>query len=345
MKTTKSKQNYYVGIDISKLTFDVTVINDDGFQLYERFSNDKQGFKEFNCWLKKCKGLSFFSAIICMEHTGIYTRQLVEFLLVKNAIVWMESPLQIKRSSGMVRGKSDKVDSQRIARYAMIHKDRLKPVTLRNKSLQLLKDLLNSRNRIIKAYNGLKKEIKEMKKIDPQASRELMLLQKPALTGLKKSQKQVELKMMDIINQDEELKNLFDLVTSVKGVGKVLATQLMIYTQLFTKFETAKQLSCYCGTAPFSHTSGTSIHGRIGTSNFANMDLKKTLHLVSMSSCKHVPEMKLYYERKLAQGKSKMSVLNAIRNKILHRIVAVVKRGTPYVEDFRKPELPTTLVV
>lgn len=35
--------------------------------------------------------------------------------------MWLESALQIKRSIGMVRGKDDKVDAQRIARYALLH--------------------------------------------------------------------------------------------------------------------------------------------------------------------------------------------------------------------------------
>jgi hypothetical protein len=41
----------------------------------------------------------------------------------------------------------------------------------------------------------------------------------------------------------------------------------------------------------------------------------------------------------VAEGKSKMSVLNAIRNKILQRVIAVVNRGTPYVENYAEINL------
>jgi transposase len=340
MKSKQKMQDYYVGIDISKLTIDVSIINETGFLQYQCFKNEGAGFKELDKWLRKVNGFSYQTTVICMEHTGIYTRQLVNYLLMKQARIWMESALQMKRSMGMVRGKSDKVDSYRIARYAMTHKDQMKLISLTNKTLQFLKDLLNSRNRIIKAYLAIKKNIKEMQRIDKKSAVELIALNKSALIGLKKSQKQVEERMMQLINDDPDMKNLFNLVTSIRGVGKVLTIQLMIHTQLFTKFENAKQLSCYCGVAPFSHTSGTSIKGRIGTSNFANMDIKKTLHMASMSSAMHVPEMKTYYERKVAEGKSKMTVLNAIRNKLLQRIVAVVKRGTPYV-DLYSTDYPT----
>lgn len=339
MKSKQNKQEYFVGIDVSKLTIDVSIINEEDYSQYERFDNNPSGFKKLDKWLKKVPHFSYPTSVICMEHTGIYTRQVLTFLIMKQARVWMESALQIKRSIGMVRGKSDKIDSHRIAKYALTHKNEVKLAKLTSTTLQYLKDLLSSRARIIRSYQSLKKIIKEMQRIDKKSAKELMDLHKPALIGLKKSQKQVEERMMQLINDDQEMKMIFELVTSVRGVGKVLAIQLMIHTQMFSKFDNAKQLSCYCGVAPFSHTSGTSIRGRIGTSNFANMDIKRTLHMASMSSAMNVPEIKVYYERKVAEGKSKMTVLNAIRNKLLQRIVAVVKRGTPYVDNFNNLSL------
>ena len=332
MKSKENNQVYYVGIDISKLTIDVSIINETGYKQYERFANQSKGFKKLDKWLRKVPDFSYPTSVICMEHTGIYTRQLVSYLLTHQARIWMESALQIKRSMGMVRGKSDKIDSFRIARYAMSHKDQVKLVKLNSKTLQVLKDLLSSRTRILKSYHGLRKIIKEMQQIDKESGNQLMELNKAALVGLKTSQKQVEEKMRQIIWEDEEMKSMYDLVTSVRGVGKILAMQLMIYTQMFTRYDNGRQLACYCGVAPFTHTSGTSIKGRTGTSNFANMQLKKTLFMASMSMMQNVPEIKTYYERKLKEGKSSMTVLNAIRNKLLQRIVAVVKRGTPYVD-------------
>ena len=136
--------------------------------------------------------------------------------------------------------------------------------------------------------------------------------------------------MQELISSDPELKAIFALATSVKGVGPVLATELLIYTHKFTRMTNIKQLACYCGVAPFTHTSGTSIRGKTRTSHFANMALKRTLHLAAMSSTQYVPDLRKYYQRRIAEGKPKMCVINAIRNKLLHRILAVVKRGIPY---------------
>jgi transposase len=111
----------------------------------------------------------------------------------------------------------------------------------------------------------------------------------------------------------------------------------MVYTQVFTRFESVRQLACYCGVAPFEHRSGTSINGKTGVSKFANMDLKSTLHLASLSAIQHNPDMKVYYQRKVKEGKSKMCVINAVRNKLLSRILAVTNRQTGKIGHIDHP--------
>jgi transposase len=179
--------------------------------------------------------------------------------------------------------------------------------------------------------------VRELVRVDKRSGCELAKLNKAALEGLRKSKTAIEKRMQELISSDPELLRIYALATSVKGVGKVLASELLIYTHKFTRITNVKQLAYYCGVVPFTHTSGTSIRGKTRTSHFANMQLKKTLHLAAMSSTQYVPDLRNYYERKVAEGKSKMCVINAIRNKILHRVLVVVKRGTPYVLNY--PEI------
>jgi transposase len=339
MNEQMQKKKSFIGIDVSKLTLDVCIINNEGFVEHQEFENNKNGFKKIETWLVSTEVFSLTDALFCMEHTGIYTRELVEYLLLQGAQVWLESALHLKRSMGMTRGKNDKVDSQRIARYAMTNSDKAMLVTLSNKTLQLIKDLMTNRNRVKKSIQSIKVSVKEMERVDKATAKELKKLNKPAMTGLLKSKEAIEKRILVLINSDAEIKNIFELVTSVKGVGNVLATELMVFTHGFTRMTNVKQLACYCGVAPFSHTSGTSVRGKTGTSNFANMGLKSTLHLAAISSTQYVPELKIYFERKVAEGKSKMCVINAIRNKLLNRVLAVVKRGTPYVENYLQNNL------
>ena len=287
-------------------------------------------------WLTKKPYFCYQEALFCMEHTGLYTRELVSFLLQRESKVWMESALHLKRSMGMTRGKNDKVDSYRIARYAMTNNDKAVLLKLSSGTLLKLKDLMANRERLSKNYQSLKIATQELIRVDKSIGKELMKLNDAALKGILKSKAKVEKRMLQLINEDEELKTLFSLITSVKCVGDVLATELIVYTNGFTRMNNTRQLACYCGIAPFEHSSGTSVRGRIGTSNFANMKLKSTLHMAAVSATRYVPDIKLYYERKVGEGKHKMAVINAIRNKLIQRIMAIVKRGTPYQENYSK---------
>lgn len=284
MKKALQLQPLYIGIDVSKQTLDVSCINQIGSHYYQQFENTKTGLRKLQQWLLQQDGFAYTTALFCLEHTGIYTRLLVEFLLLHSAKVWMESALHLKRSIGMIRGKNDKVDSYRIARYAMMNKDGSKLVSPSNATLQLLGDLLANRTRINKAIQSISVSVRELQKVDKRSGAELTKLNKAALEGLRKSKTAIEKRMKELISSDLELKQIFTLATSVKGVGTVLATELLIYTHKFTRMTNVKQLACYCGVAPFTHTSGTSIRGKTRTSNFANMALKKTLHLAAMSS-------------------------------------------------------------
>ena len=173
--------------------------------------------------------------------------------------------------------------------------------------------------------------INELKRVDKLQAVNLETYQLAAIKGLKVSIREVEEAMFETVDNDNQLKKYCEMATSIPGVGKILAIKLMVYTQLFTRFESVRQLACYCGVAPFEHRSGTSINGKTGISKYANMDLKSTLHLASLSAIQHNPDLKAYYHRKVSEGKSKMCVINAVRNKLLSRIIAVINRQTPYV--------------
>ncbi len=339
MKKEIESQRSYIGIDVSKLTIDVSIITQEGDHDYRQFSNSVSDFKRLEIWLNKKAYFCYKETLFCMEHTGLYTRELLSFLLQREANVWMESALHLKRSMGMTRGKNDKVDSYRIARYAMTNNDKAVLLKLSSSTLLKLKDLMANRERLSKNYQSLKIATQELARVDKSMGKELLKLNDSALKGIQKSKIKVEKRMLELINQDEELKKLFSLITSVKCVGDVLATELIVYTNGFTRMNNTRQLACYCGVAPFEHRSGTSIRGRVGTSNFANMKLKSTLHMAAVSATRYVPDIKQYYERKVGEGKHKMAVINAIRNKLIQRVMAIIKRGTPYEENYLKNNL------
>ncbi|HSH52661.1 MAG TPA: transposase, partial [Bacteroidales bacterium] len=116
MKNSSQCMEFFVGIDVSKLTLDVTAIHTASkSKKYIQVENNDSGLNVLNHWLHDMPGFAYAQTVLCFEHTGMYTRVLLDYLLSQSANVWMESSLQIKKSLGLNRGKNDKIDSCRIA--------------------------------------------------------------------------------------------------------------------------------------------------------------------------------------------------------------------------------------
>ena len=117
---------------------------------------------------------------------------------------------------------------------------------------------------------------------------------------------------------------------SIPGVGKVLSWMTIIKTEGFSKFTDPRKFACFAGVVPFEHRSGTSVFRKPKVSRFADKQLKSILHLAAMSAIRFENDLRKYYIKKVEEGKNKMSVLNVIRNKIIHRMFAVIKNQTVY---------------
>jgi len=332
-ETHQGEYPYIVGIDVSKESLDVCMIESSSQKRhFFTTGNTTQGYIKLKRWMKRLGNDDHGLTLFCMEHTGIYTRNILKYLLSRGGKVWMEGSLQIKRSMGLIRGKSDKIDSERIAHYGKVHQKEAKLVRMTHPTLDRLGYFMKTRMRLMKSLRAHEHAIKEMNHFDRKAGAEMERMSRSAIKGIKKSLAKIEDKMLELVSIDREVRALYELITSVKSVGKVLAIDLIVYTQGFSRMLDGKKLACYCGVAPFEYTSGTSLHKSPGTPQFANKILKQHLHLAALNVVQYHQELRVYYKRKLEEGKGKMSAINAVRNKLLHRIVAVVKRGTPYFE-------------
>ena len=336
-KITKMEFRNFIGIDISKGTFDFALIKDNQVAscVSDAVTNDSAGLVKLEEFLKK-QGLNMKETLFCMEHTGIYCRLLSHYLTEREYHVWLEMPVQILRSLGIQRGKNDRLDAKRIAEYACLKKDKAVLWQPPREIVIQINDLLTLRDRLIASRKSLKQPIKEFK--DAGFKETAKLIESRCIHTLKaidKEIQQIEKELDNLINKDSNLKSLYKLSTSVPGIGKITAITLLYFTNEFKLYSNAKQLACYCGVAPFENTSGTSVRGKPRVSHFANKRLKKLLHLVAMSTISSNKELSNYYVRKVGEGKNKMLVINAILNKVLHRLFAVIKRGTPYQLEYQ----------
>ena len=337
LKFTKMEFKNFIGIDISKGTFDFALIKDNNVlsPVCDEANNDPLGIVKLEKFLKE-QDLNMEETLFCMEHTGIYCRLLSQYLVERKYHIWLEMPVQILRSLGIQRGKNDRLDAKRIAEYACLKKDKAVFWQPPREVVIQINDLLTLRDRLISSRKSLKQPIKEFK--DAGFKDTAKLIESYCINTLKaidKEIQEIEKELDNLINKDSNLKRLYKLSTSVPGIGKITAITLLYFTNEFTLYSNAKQLACYCGVAPFEHTSGTSVKGKSKVSNFANKRLKKLLHLVAMSNISSNKELSTYYARKVGEGKNKMLVINAMRNKILQRLCAVIKRGTPYQLEYQ----------
>lgn len=327
----------FIGIDVSKKTFDAALLRstDQVTTIHQSFDQNMEGYKAFIQWLKSNDVTIGGDVLFCLEHTGIYISGIVNFLVSISASIWVEMALKIKKRIGLQRGSDDKLAAINIAVYAYRFKDEARLWTPIDSTVQQLKNLVAQRDRIVLSITQLTVPLNELDNCgDKRQAGELRKLQSKALKGLKDSLIAIEKTIDACIEKDENIRRKVNLASSVKGVGKQTAVALFVYTRGFSVFENAKQLACYCGVVPFNKQSGTSVRYKPGVSPFANKKLKKLLHLCALAALRFDAGLKSYYERKIAEGKNKMSIINAIRNKLVLRIFAVIRDNRNYVDNY-----------
>lgn len=317
----------FIGIDISSKTLDIC-LKIEGKVQYFNIQNEPKAIRSF------FKKHTEEQTTIAMENTGRYNWHLFEVLEGLELSVYVLAPIHLKKSLGLARGKNDKVDSLRICSFIEKNWQDCKPWKPTPLSIRKLKVLLTERESRTKIKGQLTRQqhdYKLMKNLG--MDKELLKLNKKLIEALDVQIKKIESDIEKNIMEDGELREKVKLTRSVPGVGKVVSWMMIAKTDGFTSISDPRKMACYCGVVPFDHQSGTSIRYRPRVSLFADKKMKSLLHLAAMSAIRLNNQLRIYYLRKVEEGKNKMSVLNAVRNKIIHRIFAVIKNQTIYKND------------
>ncbi|HJN05243.1 MAG TPA: IS110 family transposase [Bacteroidales bacterium] len=321
----------FIGIDISKLDYDVAHLDVNGTVVdTKKFSNNSSGFRSMLSWIKKSSATE--QLLFCLEHTGVYCLGICVFFEEYGLNYSLQSGLQIKRSMGIQRGKNDKADACVIGKYAYLNRNEIDCYRLPSRIILKLKQLVSYRERLVKSNVALKIAAKELKAFtDKDMHGYIVSDSQEHIKHITKSIIEIDHSLKQIVAEDPALNRMFKLITSVKGVGLHIAINMIVVTHGFTRFKNWRKFSCYCGLAPFEHRSGSSIRGKTKVSHLGNKKIKAIIGNGIASAIQHDPEIASYYKRKLEEGKHKMVVMNAIKNKLISRVFAVVKRGTPFV--------------
>lgn len=320
------KKSLKIGIDISKKTLDVCFKVEE-IELHKQIKNTPEKIKSFVLKLQKKHG----EVELFMENTGMYNCPIYTVAQELDLRIYVINPFHLKRSIGLVRGKDDKIDALRILNFAERFHDTLEPYVVPNKTVQKIKLMVSLRERVLKAKKMFAAASSEACSMTQrEVHLELKKVSEKIVRDLQKRMKYVEQKLEELLKEDEQIHQNYKFATSVQGVGKILAYHLIITTNNFSQLNNPKKLACYAGVVPFDYQSGTSIYRKPRVSFMANKSLKKILHMAALRAIQLEGDMKTYYIRKVQEGKNKMSVLNAVRNKIIARVCSTVNNKKMY---------------
>lgn len=329
------KTKYFIGLDISADDFTASCITTPDNIIFsaQKFQNNLNGFNEFFDFLLS-REIQPTETIVCMESTGVYCEEIAYFLYSKGFSVSIEAPHKVKKKIKDTPRKNDFIDSLAIAEYSYRYLDKLPIWKPQVEILQQLKTLLSAREHLITQKTASENALKTLKRKYIKTPLALAIYEEN-VKKFNEQIKQIDKEIETLIEKDDNFKMKMDLAMSVPGIGLLLATNLLVLTDGFTKHLNYKEMASYVGICPYERISGSSLHKKPRSKRYGPSRLRKLLYLAALSVIKHNLNFRKYYLRKIEEGKSKRLVINNIENKLLKIIFAVIKSGTKYMENYR----------
>jgi len=317
-----------IGIDISKQKFDATIFLKDGKQRHRVFSNIKEGFEQLKKWLEY---LGVKEAHCCMEATGCYGDPLAFFMHEKGYKVSIVNPARIKayaKSEG-ARTKTDKVDSQIIARFCKAHRPLLwaplSPAEQQLKELyRCLQSIQEDRGRLSNRLEKIGKKTTFISKV----WQDLLML-------VEQKKKDVESQIYDLLQNNKELRVQVDLLKTIPGVKDKTAVAILSELPNIKNFKNAKEAAAFAGLTPYVRQSGTSLRGKGVLSKVGSPQLRKALYMPAIVAKNHNPLLKEFSARLSKKGKHSMTIIAAVMRKLLHIIFGVLKTQKPFTSSLK----------
>lgn len=326
-------KKFIIGIDVSKEKLDVCLTCDGKIITETLVPNHSKAI--IGCLRDLIKGNSVEDFLICAEYTGQYIYPLSCACEELGIDLWLENPAQIKYRSGVQRGKNDKLDARKIADYAVLFSQKARLFCLPEKSIVALKQLVSERDMYVCDKGKYKGQLTDQKDfMDKDVYKKKSIRLQKLIKNLEIAIEQIEAEIQTLVDNDQTLSRQHQLLCSVDGIGEKTAIKMIVETNAFRDFKDPRKFSCHAGVAPFSFESGSSQKSRNKLSNRADKSIKTLLHMAALSATRTKGELHDYYVRKVAEGKNKMSVLNAIRAKLVLRMFAVIKNDQFYQKNY-----------
>jgi len=304
------------------------LIKPNGKAKHKIFQNTRHGFEQLLAWIDSHQVNSLHA---CLEATGTYGESLALFLFEAGLTVSVANPAAVRAfaSAGLSRTKTDKVDTELIARFCLAQQPAVwSPPAPELRELQALVRRLDALIEMRVA-----EENRFSSGVSTAAVRHSL---EQHIAYLIEEIKQTEELIREHINHHPDLKEQSDLLDSIPGIGETTAALLLAEIVHLKQYTSARQVAAYAGLVPRERRSGSSVKGRVCLSKIGNARLRKALYFPAITALRSSDFFKAWAEPLRTRGKSKMSVIGAAMRKLIHLAYGVIKTGKPFDPNWAK---------
>lgn len=258
---------------------------------------------------------------VIAESTGDYHRSLVEACLARSIDCRLVNPILTKQFNRATvrRTKTDRMDAVNLVKLALQGEGRLATADL----LTSAKPLVRTAARVGTLRQALQAMTHRFEGIvtDPMLVASLTT----SITQLTNTVTTLRTAALAAVDP----KGL-SLLTSIPGIGPIVATSVLAELTPIDRFHSAAAIVAYAGFDPRVLQSGTSLNRMAALTKRGSPHLRHMLFLAASVARQYDPELRVYYAKKRAEGKSYRTAIIAVARKVIARIYAVWKRQTPY---------------
>lgn len=302
--------NEYVGIDISKSSFDAYSEKCGS----KEFPNSLEGFKDLVAWISNDV---VGTPKVVLEATGGYHREVVNYLQSCRIKVSVVNPKRVRDFAKAVGvfAKTDKIDAKVLAlfgrtlcpaetRHVPVEEAELNALVVRRE--QLVEQCTQEKNRLEHTKGEVREDIRTHIRV------------------LEKRIKKMEKLIQDTIDKNDTLKHKSDTLRSVKGIGPTATGVLLAKLPELGQWN-SKSIVSLVGVAPFPDESGK--HSGSRRIFGGREPVRSVLYMCTLSAIRSNSQIKQFYNRLLDKGKAKKVAIVACMRKLLVILHALVAKG------------------
>ena len=305
----------FVGIDVSQDRLDVLLLpQGTGFSV----ANDEAGWSTL---IARLRGLLLTAIGEGFEPSGGYERGVLRALLAAGLSVRRINPNRL-RQFARARGalaKNDRLDARLIAAYVATmptHVVRHDPA-----AAEKIAEIVTMRRQLCDEHVAIENQAAQLE------DAMLRRLAKRRLARIETDIRLLEKRLTETIAAEADLARRYARLTSMPGVGPVLAFTLIALLPELGRMS-RKQIAALVGLAPYDFDSGKlrghrSIYG-------GRMPVRNVLYMAALSACRYNPALKTFHNRLAAAGKKPKVILVAVMRKMITTLNAMLRDGASW---------------